>query len=170
MRTARWCAVFLAYTAHGVALDGAMCEPVVCDPESHAFVGVSRLSSSAAELDALMFAVRGISVAVQLEKEVLPLLDASFVSDNWYALGIMQFLTRAVTNHAQAQLARRTCFQTGTAMCVPIQGWRATNLQTWVSSWPGGFVMALGGPFFEGGGSPVLPLRCSLVDGSGWQA
>ena len=80
---------------------------VVCDPECHPFVGVSRLSSNAAELNALVFAVRGISVAVQLEKEVLPRLDASFVSDNRYALGIMQSHTRAVTNHAQAQLARQ---------------------------------------------------------------
>ena len=54
-------AVFLTYTAHGVALVGAMYGPVVCDPESHAFVGVSRLSSNAAELHALMFAVWGIS-------------------------------------------------------------------------------------------------------------
>ena len=103
--SAGWCSVFLAYTPHGVALVGAMCGPVVCDPESHAFVGVSRLSSNAAELNAMMFAVRGISVAVQLEKEVLPRLDVSFVSDNRYALGIMQFQTRA--NHAQAQLPRQ---------------------------------------------------------------
>ena len=32
------------------------------------------------------------------------------------------------------------------------------------------FVVALGGPFFEEGGSPVLPLRCPLVDGTAWQA
>ena len=50
--------------------------------------------------------VRGISVAVQLEKEVLPRLDAS-LSDSRYALGIMQFQTRAVTNHVQAHLARQ---------------------------------------------------------------
>ena len=65
--------------------------PVVCDPKSHAFVGVSRLSN-AAELAALMFAVREICVAMQLEKEeqgkeVLPVPDASFVSDNMCALG-----------------------------------------------------------------------------------
>ena len=60
--------------------------PVVCDPESHAFVGVSLLSSNAAELHALMFAVGGISVAVQLEKEVLPRLDASSVNNNRYHL------------------------------------------------------------------------------------
>ena len=36
----------------------------------------------------------------------MPRLDTSFVSDNKYALGIMQFETRAVANHAQRQMAR----------------------------------------------------------------
>ena len=79
--------------------------PVVCDSFSHAYVGVSRMSSNAAELNALMLAVRGVSVALQLELGV-PWLDTSFVSDNKYALGIMQFETRAVANHAQAHMAR----------------------------------------------------------------
>ena len=57
VRSAGWCAVFLTHTARGVALVGAMYGPVICDPESHAFVEVSRLSLNAAELTALMFAV-----------------------------------------------------------------------------------------------------------------
>ena len=81
--------------------------PVVCDPGSHACVGVSRLSSNAAELNALMLAVRGVSVALQLDESGVPWLDTSFVSDNKYALGIMQFETSAVANHAQAQMARQ---------------------------------------------------------------
>ena len=62
---------------------------------------------NAAELNALMLAVRRISVALQLEELGVPCLDTSFVSDNKYALGILQFETRAVANHAQAQMARQ---------------------------------------------------------------
>ena len=92
VRSAGWCAVFLAHTPKFAALVGAMYGPAVCDPERHAVVGVSRLSSNAARLAALMFAARGICVAMQLKKEeqakkVLPVLDASFVCDNMYALG-----------------------------------------------------------------------------------
>ena len=42
-------AVVLACTTHGTALVGAV-YGLVCDPESHTFVGVSRLSSNAADL------------------------------------------------------------------------------------------------------------------------
>ena len=59
VRLAGWCAVFLSQTLQGVALVGVMYGPVVSDPGRHAYVGVSRLSSNAAELNALMLAVRG---------------------------------------------------------------------------------------------------------------
>ena len=134
VRPAGWCAVFLSQTVQGVALTGVMYGPVVCDPESHAFVGVSRLSSNAAELNALMFAVRGISVAMQLDKEVMPRLDASFVSDNKCALGIMQFETRAVANHAQAQLAQQWSWDAKNFFaekCIHVRA----NSQTWVPNW-----------------------------------
>ena len=107
VRSAGWCAVFLSHTAHGVASVGVMYGPVVSDPGSHAYVGVLRLSSNAAELNALMLAVRGVSVALQLEELAVPWLDTSFVSDNKYALGIVQFEARAVANHAQAQISRQ---------------------------------------------------------------
>ena len=100
VRSAGWCAVFLSQTAQGVALVGVMYGPVVCDAGSHAYVGVSRLSSNAAELNALMLAVRGVSVALQLGELEVPGLDISFVSDNKYAQEIVQFETRAVANHA----------------------------------------------------------------------
>ena len=45
--------------------------------------------------------------AFELEELGVPWLDTSFVSDNKYALGIMQFETRAVANHALAQMARQ---------------------------------------------------------------
>ena len=104
--------------------------PVTCDRESHVSVGVSRLSSGAAELNAIMLTVRGICVAWQLEKGALPRLDASFVSDNMYALGIMQFETRAVTNHAQAQLARQWSW---TAKAVLTEKYRHVRAHTGVA-------------------------------------
>ena len=127
-----WCAVFLSQTAQGVALVGAMYGPVVCDPGSHAHVGVSRLSSSAAELNTLMLAVRGVSVALQLEELGVPWLNTSFVS-----VGIMQFETRAVANHAQAQMARQWSWAAKNEfaakyMHVRAQELRAMNSQTWV--------------------------------------
>ena len=134
---------------------GAMYGPVVCDPESHAFVGVSRLSSNAAELTALMFAVRGICVAMQLEKEeqgkeVLPVLDASFVSDNMYALGVMQFQTRAATNHGQAQLARRWSWASRAAL---------SNKYRHVRAHPG----VLGNEFADVGAELGRWLRCTSL-------
>ena len=104
VQSAGWCAVFLSQTVQGVALVGVMYGPVVCDPGSHAYVGVSRLSSNAAEINALMLAVRVGSVVLQLVELGVPWLDTSFVSDNKYALAIMQFETRAVANHAQGQM------------------------------------------------------------------
>ena len=136
-RSAGWCAVFLSQTAQGVALVGVIHGPVVCDPGSHAYVGVSRLSSNAAELNALMLAVRGISVALQLEESVVPRLDTSFVSDNKYALGIMQFETRAVANHAQAQLARQWSWDAKNFFAENYIHVRA-NSQTWVPNWADG--------------------------------
>ena len=72
-----------------------------------------------------MFAVRGICVAMQLEKEeqgkeVLPVLDASFVSDIMYALEVMQSQMRAATNHGQAQLARRQSWEQVQARASPL--------------------------------------------------
>ena len=45
-------------------------------------------------------------MALQLEELGVPWWDTSFVSDNKYALGIMQFETKAVAHRAQAQMAR----------------------------------------------------------------
>ena len=132
---------------------------VVCDPGSHAFVGVSRLSSNAAELTALMIAVREICVAMQLEKEeqgkeVLPVLDAPFVSDNMYALGVMQFQTRAATNHGQEKLARRWSWASRAVLLNKYRHVRAHSgvlggCRVWPAAALHEFVVAQGGPFFE---------------------
>ena len=147
--------------------------PVVCDPGSHAYVGVSRLSSIAVELDALMLAVRGVSVALQLQELGVPWLDTSFVSDNRYALGIMQFETRAVANHAQAQVAWQWCWAAKNEFAAKMHV-RAHTMHRGCRSGPTAAVhepfLVMDGRFCKGGGCRDLPLRRAVVDGSAGQA
>ena len=119
-------------------------------------------------------------MAVQLVKEVMPRVDASFVSDNKYALGIMQFQTRAVTNHGHTG---GTAVELGCEGVLPNRN-RHGSAHTGVAGndfadvgaelGPAAalhkFVLALEGPFVKDEGSSILPLRCSVVDGSASQA
>ena len=173
VRSAGWCAVFLSQTVQGVALIGVMYGPVVCDPGSHAFVGVSRLSSNAAELNALMFAVRGVSVALQLEELGVPRLDTSLWGSCSSRREPWPIMLRRRWHGSGAGLRRMSsqrCFCT----CVPTQELRAMNSQTWVRNWADGCsaraFLGYGRAFLQGRGCRDLPLRRAVVDGSAGQA
>ena len=93
-----------------------------------------------------------------------------FVSDNKYALGIMQFETRAVANHAQAQMARQWSWAAKKrvrselhALACPDRSCGAMNSQTWVPNWADGgsarASLGYGRAFCKERGCRDLPLR-----------